>query len=98
MVVYTNPLHCCVQDAVVIVPPFPYNIEEDLHDAPLEDCLGFRGSNIYEVNPWLWQFGRGKPRLGGLSIEQTGERKKVASDARHKRAAETKRARKTARS
>ena len=57
---------------------------------------GRRGSNIYEVNPWLWQFGRGKPRLGGLSIEQTGERKKVASDARHKRAAETKRARKTA--
>jgi hypothetical protein len=39
---------------------------------------------------------RGKPRLGGLSIEQTGERKKVASDARHKRAAETKLARKTA--
>jgi hypothetical protein len=57
---------------------------------------GRRGSNIYEVNPWLWQFGRGKPRLGGLSIEQTGERKHVASDARHKRAAETKRARKTA--
>ena len=57
---------------------------------------GRRGSNIYEVNPWLWQFGRGKPRLGGLSIKQTGERKKVASDARHKRAAETKRARKTA--
>ena len=57
---------------------------------------GLRGSNIYEVNPWLWQFGRCKPRLGGLSIKQTGERKKVASNARHKRAAETKRARKTA--
>ena len=24
---------------------------------------GCRGSNVYEVNPWLWQFGRGKPRL-----------------------------------
>ena len=57
---------------------------------------GRQGSNIYEVNQWLWQFGRGKPRLGGLSIEQTEERKKVASDARHKRAAETKRASKTA--
>ena len=56
---------------------------------------GRRGSNIYEVNPWLWQFGRGKPRLGGLSIEQTVERKDAASDARHKRAAETRRARKT---
>ena len=57
---------------------------------------GLRGSNIYEANQWLWQFGRGKPRLGGLSIEQTGERKQVASDARHKRAAETKQASKTA--
>ncbi len=57
---------------------------------------GRRGSNIYEVNPWLWPFGRGRPRLGGLSIEQTGERKQVASDAWHKRAAETKRASKTA--
>jgi hypothetical protein len=26
---------------------------------------GRRGSNVYEVNPWLWQFGRGKLRLGG---------------------------------
>jgi hypothetical protein len=26
---------------------------------------GRRGSNVYEVNPWLWQFGRCKPRLGG---------------------------------
>ena len=57
---------------------------------------GRRGSNIYEVNPWLWQFGHGKPRLGGLSIEQTDARKDAASDARHKQAAETKRARKTA--
>ena len=31
---------------------------------------GRRGSNVYEVNPWLWQFGRGKPRLGGLSLRQ----------------------------
>ncbi len=29
---------------------------------------GMRGSNVCEVNPslWLWQCGRGKPRLGGL--------------------------------
>jgi hypothetical protein len=32
---------------------------------------GWRSSNIYEVNTWLWQFGRGKPRLGGLTIEET---------------------------
>jgi hypothetical protein len=35
---------------------------------------GRLGSNVYEVNPWLWQFGRGKPRLGGLTIEETSER------------------------
>ena len=32
---------------------------------------GRRGSNVYEVNPWLWQFGRGKPRLDDLSVEET---------------------------
>ncbi len=38
---------------------------------------GWRGSNVYEVNPWLWQFGCGKSRLGGLSVEKTGARKKA---------------------
>ena len=35
---------------------------------------GQRGSNVYEITPWLWQFGRGKPRLGGLSVEETFDR------------------------
>ncbi len=39
---------------------------------------GLRGSNVYEVNPWLLQFGRGKQRLGGLSVEQTDDRKEAA--------------------
>ena len=55
---------------------------------------GRRGSNVYEVNPWLRQFGRGKPRLGGLTIEEASERKDAMSNARHKRAAETVRHRK----
>jgi hypothetical protein len=54
------------------------------------------GSNVYEVNPWLWQFGRGKPRLGGLTIEETSEKKDAVSNARDKRAAETVRHRKAA--
>ncbi len=33
------------------------------------------GSNVYEVNPWLWQFGRGKPRLGDLSVEASEQRR-----------------------
>ena len=54
-------------------------------------------SNVYEVNTWLWSFGRGRPRLGGLSIVQTHERQAAAtSEAQRKRAAEPKRVRKTA--
>ena len=30
-------------------------------------------ANVYEINQWLWQFGRGKPRLGGLSVAETEE-------------------------
>jgi hypothetical protein len=58
---------------------------------------GRRGSNIYEVNTWLWSFGRGKPRLGGLSVVQSHERHiAAASETRRKRADEPKRVRKTA--
>jgi hypothetical protein len=58
---------------------------------------GRRGSNVYEVNPWLWSFGRGKPRLGGLSIEQTEARLDAAAiEVLRKRAAEPKRVHKTA--
>ena len=43
---------------------------------------GRRCSNVYEVNPWLWQFGRSKPRLGGLTqaVKETAERKDNASN------------------
>jgi hypothetical protein len=33
-------------------------------------------------------FGRGKPRLGGLSVDQTATRQDAVSDAQHKRAAD----------
>jgi hypothetical protein len=57
---------------------------------------GRRGSNVYEVNPWLWQFGRGKPCLGGLTVKETAERKKAAREEKFKRACqlETRRHRK----
>ncbi len=51
-----------------------------------KQVYGQLGNNVYEVNPWLWQFGRGKPRLGGLTIEETSERKDAVSNALHKRA------------
>ena len=46
---------------------------------------------MYEVNLWLWQFGRGKPRLGGLSVEDTDDRKEAALKERSLRGAETRR-------
>ena len=55
---------------------------------------GRRGSNVYEVNPWLWQFGRGKPRLGGLSVEKTDDKKEAALKERNLSGAETRRRRK----
>ncbi len=38
----------------------------DVQTLQLSD--GRRGSYVYEVNTWLWNFGRGKPRLGGLTV------------------------------
>jgi hypothetical protein len=51
-------------------------------DTAAED--GWHGSNVYEVNQWLWQFGHGKPHLRGLSLEKTvtGARKKAAQKER----------------
>jgi hypothetical protein len=43
---------------------------------------GRRGSNVtvYEVNTWLWNFGRGKPCLGGLNVGKTIMRKKTVRE------------------
>ena len=57
---------------------------------------GRRGSNVYEVNHWLWMFGRGKPRLGGLSVAETAVRKSARHEEQVKRAVETRRRRKAA--
>ena len=60
---------------------------------------GRRGSNVYEVNPWLWQFGRGRPRLGGpsLSVSETEERREAVVRAGAKRSQEPRRRREAAR-
>jgi hypothetical protein len=61
-------------------------------DSAAED--GRRGSNVYEVNTRLWQFGRGKPRLGCLPIEETSDRQDAACKASDKRRKETREGRK----
>ena len=64
--------------------------------ADTADADGRRGSNVYEVNTWLWMFGRGKPSLGGLSVEETALRKGAARVEQVKRAVETRRRRRAA--
>jgi hypothetical protein len=44
---------------------------------------------VYEVNPWLWQFGRGKPRLGGLTVEEAALKKDARREEQAKRSEET---------
>ncbi len=53
-------------------------------------------SSVYQVYTaiWRWRFARGKPRLGGLSVEKTFERQVAAGEASKEREAETRRRRK----
>ncbi len=50
---------------------------------------GRHDSNVYEFYTWLWSFGRGKLRLGGLTVEETAVRKKTGKKDRAKRSALT---------
>ncbi len=52
---------------------------------------------MFEVNTWLWNFGRGKPRLGGLTVDETATRDKAVKMDQAKRSAETHRRRRAAR-
>ncbi len=63
-------------------------------DAAAEN--GRHGScNVYEVSTWLWQFGRAKHRLSGLTVEETFDRKEAACKASDKRGKETRERRKS---
>jgi hypothetical protein len=68
---------------IIVVSIFQFRISwsaswccPDVVQPPCADAAaadGRRGSNIHQVNLWLWSFARGKPRLGGLSVEKTFE-------------------------
>ena len=55
-----------------------------------------RGSHVYEINCWLWNFGRPQPRIGGLSVAKTERVRSQSRSETSRRAAETKKARKRA--
>ena len=54
---------------------------------------GRRGGDVYEpeVNQWLWQFGRGRPRIGGLYVSNTEGRRDAVNRAGSKRRYDTRR-------
>ena len=53
------------------------------------NAAGRKGSNVYEVNLWLWQFGRGKPLLGNPSVADKEVRQTELQTDSHRRAVET---------
>ncbi len=53
-----------------------------------------KGSHVYEINTWLWAFGRPQPRNGGLSVAKTQRIRKESRSEASKRGWETKRAQK----
>jgi hypothetical protein len=55
-----------------------------------------RGSHVYEINTWLWNFGRSRPRIGGLSVAKTEMIRRQSRSETSRRAAETEKARKRA--
>ena len=65
-------------------PTIPHNYSKHKNSGfPAGSCDnaaadGKQSSNVYEVNQWLWRFARGKQRLGGLSVEDTDDRKDAA--------------------
>jgi hypothetical protein len=51
------------------------------------------GSHVYEINTWLWNFGRPQPQIGGLSVAKTERIHRQSRSETSLRAAETKKAR-----
>ena len=55
-----------------------------------------RGSHVYEINTWLWNFGRPQPRVGALSVTKTERIRGAARSESSRRSWETRRTRKRA--
>ena len=70
------PLIACFLDGNA-TPTIPHKYSKNKSECFPAGCAdtaaedGGGGSNVYEVHTWLWQFVRGKPRIGGLTIEET---------------------------
>jgi hypothetical protein len=53
-----------------------------------------RGSHVYEINAWMWNFGRHQPGVGGLLVAKTDKIRNKSRYEAARRAWKTKNARK----
>ncbi len=84
--------HCCQSPPYPLISGGQLNSDSSslLQQAQASAVLdGRRGSTVYEVNSWLWQFGQGKQQLGGLNVEETAQRQEAVLDERLKCGLET---------
>ena len=65
--------------------------------APFCQAVPALNNVLGRVNTWLWRFGRGRERLGGLSVSETEDRREQVVSAGAKRGAKTRRRREAAR-
>ncbi len=51
-----------------------------------------RGSHVYEINTWMWNFGRPQLRISGLSVTMTERIRRKSESEASRRAIETRQA------
>ena len=76
----------CYEDIPLDLVFYKYNSrQKDAFEYCCADGAGpnsRRGSHVYEINTWLWNFGRPQPRVDGLSVSKTEKiRMKSRSEA-----------------
>ncbi len=54
------------------------------------------GSHVYEINAWMWNFGRPQPQIGGRLVEKNEKIRIQSRSETSRRAEETRKARKRA--
>ena len=60
----------CVQDTIIVVPPYPYSITEEIDDVPFEDRWYARPQLLFQcqhlaVELWSWKATPGWSNYGG---------------------------------
>ena len=75
------------RESIYVQAMYPGEAQDEVTTA----ADGRRVSNVYEANQWLWQYGRGRPLIGGLSVSEIEGRRDAVNRAGSKRSHETRR-------